>query len=72
MSAGGGLLKYALKNMREKWDITKEVWDDGVSRDFEKNHLIPLEQQVNISLMGMDKLSEVLAKIRKDISAGRD
>ncbi len=44
MSAQSGRLQHALKHLREQWDIAKETWDDPDSRDFEKNHIIPLEQ----------------------------
>jgi len=66
MSAGSARLKHALKNLSEHWDATREQWADAVARDFEKNHLAPLEQQVNNALRGMDKLSEVLSKVRQD------
>ncbi len=66
MSAGAARLKHALKTMRENWEITRETWNDGVARDFEKNHLLPLDQQVNTALRGMDKISEVLGKVRAE------
>lgn len=68
MSAGSARLKHALKNLREHWETTRTLWDDSVARDFEKNHLTPLDQQVDNALRGMDKLSEVLAKVRQDCS----
>jgi hypothetical protein len=66
MSAGSARLKHAMKTLREHWDATREFWDDGVAREFEKNHLMPLDQQVEHALRGMDKLSEVLQKVRQD------
>ncbi len=68
MSAGSARLKHALKTLREHWDLTREQWNDPVSRDFEKNHLIPLDQQSNNALRGMDKITEVLQKVRHDCS----
>jgi hypothetical protein len=65
MSAHSSRLQHALKDLREKWEITRETWDDQVARDFEKNHLGPLEQLVKHSIIGMDKLSESLGKIRR-------
>jgi hypothetical protein len=64
MSAQSGRLQHALKHLREQWDIALESWDDPVSRDFEKNHIIPLEQQTKHAIIGMEKISEVLGKIR--------
>ena len=66
MSAGSARLKHAMKTLMEHWDATREQWNDHVARDFEKNHLEPLAHQVDHTLRGMDKLSEVLAKVRQD------
>ena len=64
MSAHSGRLQHSLKNLREQWDITLDTWDDPASRDFEKLHLIPLEQTTKNAIIGMEKLSEALGKIR--------
>ena len=44
MSAHSGRLQHALKHLREQWDIAQDTWDDPVSREFEKLHIVPLEQ----------------------------
>jgi hypothetical protein len=64
MSAQSGRLHHALKHLREQWDITQDAWNDPVSRDFERIHLTPLEQQTKGAITGMEKLNEVLGKIR--------
>ena len=64
MSASAGRLTHALKRIREQWDIAQATWDDPVARDFEKNHLVPLEQNTKNAITGMEKLAEVLAKIK--------
>jgi hypothetical protein len=64
MSAHSGRLHHALKHLREQWDITEEKWDDQVARDFERLHLMPLEQLTKGAITGMEKLSEVLGKIK--------
>jgi hypothetical protein len=68
MSSGPARLKHAMKTLREHWEYTREFWDDGVARDFEKNHLTPVDHQVTTALRGMDKLQEVLAKVRQECS----
>ena len=65
MSVHSPRLQHALKALREKWEITRESWDDQVARDFEKNHLDALEHLVRHTIVGMDKLSETLGKIRR-------
>ena len=69
MSAGSSRLSYCLKTLREHWYIAQEKWSDGVARDFEKNHLFPIDQQASTAIKGMEKLAEVMSKIRADIRA---
>jgi hypothetical protein len=64
MSAHSGRLHHALKHIREQWDIAQEKWDDQVARDFERLHLMPLEQLTKGAITGMEKISEVLGKIK--------
>ena len=64
MSAHSGRLHHALKHIREQWDICQEKWDDQVARDFERLHLMPLEQLTKGAITGMEKLSESLGKIK--------
>jgi hypothetical protein len=61
-------LNDALKHMRERWEETKQGWDDPVSRDFEETFLLPLESQVVAALRAMDRLAPVLARARRDCS----
>ncbi|MHC5539733.1 hypothetical protein ACYOEI_16060 [Singulisphaera rosea] len=66
MSAGSARLNHTLKTLRERWDIAKEKWSDQVSRDFEKNHIDPLEQQAVTAIRGMEKIAEVLGRVRQE------
>jgi len=68
MIAGAGRLNHCLKMLRERWDETKSQWSDQVTRDFEKNHLLPLEHQTSNAMRGMEKLSEVLSRLKQDCS----
>ena len=68
MSAGSARLKHAFKTLREHWDQTAEVWADRVAADFEKNHVSPLEHQVEHARRGIDKINEVLQKVRQECS----
>jgi hypothetical protein len=66
MSAGSARLNFALRTLRERWGETKAYWADQVARDFEKNHLHPLDDQSITAIRGMEKLAEVLQKVRQD------
>lgn len=65
MSAQSGRLQHAIKNLRDHWELARETWDDQVARDFEKNHIMPMEQISKSAMIGMDKLSEVLTKLKR-------
>ncbi len=65
MSSHSARMQHAMKDLRERWDVTTDSWADQVARDFEKNHIAPVEGLVKRAMVGMDKLSESLAKIRK-------
>ena len=69
MSAGSARLNHAIKTLRDHWEVTREKWEDKVAQDFEKNHLVPLEQQTEPALRGMEKLNEVL---RRSARTARD
>lgn len=68
MSSGSARLQHAMKTLQERWDLTREKWDDQVARDFEKNTLDPLDHMVKHALRGMQSISEVLTKARQDCS----
>lgn len=65
MSSHSARLQHAMRDLRERWDVTREYWVDQVALDFEKNHIAPVDSLVKRTMVGMDKLSESLAKIRK-------
>jgi len=65
---GSTKLTYAIKNLRKHWELAKTQWLDQVAKDFEANHIFPLETRVNAVSRGMDKLGEVTAKVKRDCS----
>jgi hypothetical protein len=61
-------MSFALKDLRERWDEVTAFWADNVAREFEKNHLAPLEHQGKTAALGMDQIAEVLQKVRQACS----
>jgi hypothetical protein len=61
-------MSFALKDLRERWDEATSLWTDIVAQEFEKNHLAPLERQATTAARGMDKIAEVLQKVRQECS----
>jgi hypothetical protein len=68
---GSTKLTYAIKNLRKHWERARTQWQDQVAKDFEANHLFPLETRVNAVIRGMDKLSEISTKVKRDCSDDR-
>ncbi len=68
MASGAPRLERAVKNLRERWEIAREQWSDKVALDFEKNHIFPMESQAVQAARGMDKIAEVMAKVRQECS----
>ena len=44
---GSTKLTYAIKNLRKHWEHARVHWQDQVAKDFESNHLFPLETRAN-------------------------
>ena len=65
MSAHSSRLQHAHKDLREKWDIARRSWTDQVARDFEKNHLDPLQHLVNSDAHGDGQAVGGAGKIRR-------
>lgn len=66
-----GSLRFALKDLHQKWDDAKEVWRDDVARRFEENHVRPLDEPTNIALKAIERLSLILVKAHDACSPER-
>jgi hypothetical protein len=61
-------MAFAVRALRDRWDEATALWDDKVAGEFEKNHLDPLERQADSAARGMDKIAEILQKVRQECS----
>ena len=68
MSVTGGRVKaqVALKDLLARWDRVREQWNDPVAQQFQEATLDPLEGQVRGALTAMDKMKEILGRIRSE------
>lgn len=55
-----------MKQLMGQWSETKIHWRDSKAGEFEKRYLAELVDNVNASMVVLDKLDETLGKIRKD------
>jgi hypothetical protein len=60
-------LDTAWKTLRQRWESIKVVWNDPVSRDFEKNYWAPVEGQVRATQREMERLAQVIAQARRSV-----
>jgi hypothetical protein len=70
MSLDTGRFKLftALKTLQVHWDQTSMVWQDGVRREFVEHHFIHLEPGVHAALAAMDRLGQVLNRVKQECS----
>ena len=66
--AGINRLKHAAQALREQWWATEPHWNDAVRRRFEERYILPIEPAVDSALFGIQKLVEVLDRVRRDCS----
>ena len=68
LTAASVELVDGIQTLGERWEETRIVWTDGVAQDFEKRYWIPLEAQTNDAVGAIDRLSTLLAQVRRDCS----
>ena len=54
------------KGLATRWDETRNYWKDAKSLEFEKNYMTELFANVDRTVIVLEKLDEILAKVRKD------
>jgi hypothetical protein len=54
------------KELSNRWQDTKTQWGDAKSQEFEQRYMLELFANVDKTITVMDKLNELLNKIRKD------
>ncbi len=59
-------LRYSAQKLQLHWEEAKSQWNDAVSRDFEREHLVPLEIPLSSALRAIEALSEVLNRAAQD------
>jgi len=54
------------KELATRWDQTRNYWNDAKSRELEKRYLSELFVNVDKTVAALERLDELLAKVRKD------
>ncbi|MGA9450401.1 MAG: hypothetical protein WBW41_03545 [Verrucomicrobiia bacterium] len=54
------------KGLATRWDETRNYWKDAKSLEFEQSYMNELFANVDKTVTVLEKLDELLAKVRKD------
>jgi hypothetical protein len=66
--AGATRLKQTTRVLRDQWLSTEAGWGDAVRQRFEERYLAPIEPAVDAAINGLQKMAEVLDRVRRDCS----
>jgi hypothetical protein len=66
LNTGLARLTQAFTDLKDRWREAKDVWNDDVSRDFEKTQLQPILPQMQLLAAAAQRLSEVMEKAVKE------
>lgn len=66
LSVGQVRIREAYKTLLIQWSQAREQWDDGVSREFEQNHIAPLEKAIKSAMAGMESLGEQVWRAQRE------
>jgi hypothetical protein len=66
LSGNKGGLVGLTRDISLRWEETKNFWRDAKSEEFERRFMAELSASVNRAVLLVDKLDEVLKKVRSD------
>ena len=66
LSGSKNRLVVITKELSNRWDETKNYWRDAKSQEFEQRYMIELFANVDKTITVMDKLNELMTKVRND------
>ena len=66
LSGSKNRLVAVTKELSNRWDETKNYWRDAKSQEFEQRYMTELFANVDKTVTVMDKLNELLTKVKND------
>ena len=66
LSGAKSRLTGITKDLTLRWSETKTSWRDDKSREFERRYIEELWAHVDRTLTAIDRLNEVISKVRSD------
>lgn len=68
LDAGRARLFTSFKTFKERWAEVQLHWHDGVRREFDEQHMEPMERDVVRMLAAIDMLSQVVNQVKQECS----
>jgi len=66
LSGSKNRLVAVTKELSNRWDETKNYWRDAKAQEFEQRYMLELFANVDKTVTVMEKLHELLTKVRND------
>jgi hypothetical protein len=66
LSGNKGRLIGLTRELSLRWEETKNHWRDAKSEEFERRFMVELSANVNRTITNLEKLEELLKKVRSD------
>jgi formate-dependent phosphoribosylglycinamide formyltransferase (GAR transformylase) len=66
LSGSKNRLVAITKELSNRWDETKNYWRDAKAQEFEQRYMVELFASVDKTITVMEKLNEVVTKVRND------
>ncbi|HMN95200.1 MAG TPA: hypothetical protein PKC43_02435 [Phycisphaerales bacterium] len=68
MSVGVSRTKLlgSMKDLQLRWSRIRERWNDEASAHIEESVIGPLEPRLRAAVTAMEKMSQILQRVRKD------
>lgn len=67
LGAGIRQLDSSWQALRQRWEITRPLWNDAVTRDFERDLWALLAAQVPATQQELAKLADVIGKAQRNV-----
>ena len=66
LSGNKGRLVGLTRDISLRWAETKDHWHDAKSEEFDRRFMVELSASVNRTVLILEKLDELLKKVRSD------
>lgn len=57
----------AWKKVRQRWEHTKSIWNDPVSRQFEQNMMVSLGEQMQQTQHELERLIQTIEQAQRNM-----